>query len=331
MQIGWVNSWFEQCRVDPWWCYSKLLNFYVPPWNTYTVWVEETCANACRNHHAMLYCTASDIRPFKHSFEVHLVCVMQFSLLELVDVVKLFDFIVWFSNVSPKLTIIWFPGYCHALWCKKQCHVLPWDNLTHAFFQNLNGWWVQNHRLTNYPNKQTAKCAWMWSSAATCVEHALQKNPDRSPAASPWCIEQLRWHLYGFCISLAKSLDEHLQLQWVDGVVPTTLMWCLADLNIAILEYVSWRNISPITVLPWGDLCTGPVGPSCNHHDFLWRANLYPHLHGSDLGLHSDICKIRFPTSVLTGTLKALEAAILNVEQFCVRNEVWMQRGQVNV
>ena len=82
MQIGWVNSWFEQCGVDPWWCYSKFLNFYVPPWNTYTVWVEETCANACRNHHAMLYCTASDIRPFKHSFEVHLVCVMQFSLLE---------------------------------------------------------------------------------------------------------------------------------------------------------------------------------------------------------------------------------------------------------
>ena len=80
-----------------------------------------------------------------------------------------------------------------------------------------------------------------------------------------------------------------------------------------------------------GDLCTGPVGPSCNHHDFLWRANLYPHLHGSDLGLHSDICKIRFPTSVLTGTLKALEAAILNVEQLCVRNEVWMQRGQVTV
>ena len=27
----------------------------------------------------------------------------------------------------------------------------------------------------------------------------------------------------------------------------------------------SWRNISPISVLPWEDLCTGPVGPWCNH------------------------------------------------------------------
>ena len=103
MQIGWVNSWFEQCGVDLWWCYSKLLNFNAPPWNTYTLCVEETCANACRNKHAMLCCTASDIWPFKHFFDVDLVCVMQFSLLELVDVVKLFDFIVWFSNecVSP--------------------------------------------------------------------------------------------------------------------------------------------------------------------------------------------------------------------------------------
>jgi hypothetical protein len=69
-----------------------------PPWNTYTLCVEETCANAFRNQHAMLCCTASDIWPFKHFFDVDLVCVMQFSLLELVDVVKLFDFIVWFSN-----------------------------------------------------------------------------------------------------------------------------------------------------------------------------------------------------------------------------------------
>ena len=100
---GWIPD-FGQCRVDLWWCYSKLLNFNAPPWNTYTLCVEETCANACgRNKHAMVCCTVSDIWPFKHFFDVDLVCVMQFSLLELVDVVKLFDFIVWFSNecVSP--------------------------------------------------------------------------------------------------------------------------------------------------------------------------------------------------------------------------------------
>ena len=124
--------------------------------------------------------------------------------------------------------------------------------------------------LTNKKISRTAE-SWMWSSAATRMEHELQKKTRPEPCCQSldalnncnvidsfiagclqqppipvaliqylehtgwrimtcecWAVwSQLRIqvkHLYGLCISLAKCLDENLQLQWVDGVVPTTLM-----------------------------------------------------------------------------------------------------------